>query len=146
MATALKCVPSNWNEPDLIKIKILIEKKQLIEVSLFQALTKRNIKSLKFCVTGWDGMLNICNKCEIRESSAGFIHSLTLGISYLKGEESQLSDKIMIGSLIKPVSSIQEKCRVGKNSLSLQITGFYTFTFLSGNNTTVHAVLYASCH
>lgn len=43
-------------------------------------------------------MLNICNEREIRESSAGFIHSLALPISYFKGEESQLSDKIMIGS------------------------------------------------
>lgn len=79
-------------------------------------------------------MLNICNECEIRESSAGFIHSLALGISYLKGKESHLSDKIMIGSLIKTVSSIQEKHRVG-NSFSLQITGFYVFPFLFRNNT-----------
>lgn len=60
-------------------------------------------------------MLNICNECEIRESSAGFIHSLALGIFYLKGEEIQLSDKIigtMVGT-IKSINSIQEKCSVG---------------------------------
>lgn len=63
-------------------------------------------------------MLNICNEHEIRDSSAVFIHSLALGTSYFKGEESQLSDKIMTGSLIKPVSSIQEKCRAGKQLFS----------------------------
>lgn len=63
-------------------------------------------------------MLNICNECEIRESSAGFIRSLALPISYLKGEESQLSDKIMMGSLIKPVSSVQEKRKAGKQLFS----------------------------
>lgn len=55
-------------------------------------------------------MLSICNECEIRESSAGFIHILALGIYYLEGEESQLSSKIMIASLIKPTSSNPEKC------------------------------------
>lgn len=63
-------------------------------------------------------MLNICNECEIRESSPGFIRSLALRISYLKGEESQLPDKIMIGSLIKPIGSIQEKCWAGKQHFS----------------------------
>lgn len=63
-------------------------------------------------------MLNVCNECQIRESSAGFIHSLALGISYLRGEESQLSDKIMVDSLIKTISSVQEKCRVGKQLFS----------------------------
>lgn len=55
-------------------------------------------------------MLNICNECEIREWSVGFIHVPALGIYYLKGEESQLSGKIMIASLIKPTSSNPEKC------------------------------------
>lgn len=32
-------------------------------------------------------MLNIWNECEITESSAGFSHSLALGIYYLKGEK-----------------------------------------------------------
>lgn len=54
-------------------------------------------------------MLNICHECEIRESSIGFIHILAFGIYYLKCEESQLSGKVTLASLIKPTSSDPEK-------------------------------------
>lgn len=70
---ALRYVPSNCNELDLVEMKILIEEQQFVQVSLLQELTRREMKPLKFCIriSALDNMLNICNECEIREYSVG---------------------------------------------------------------------------
>lgn len=75
-------------------------------------------------------MLNICNEREIRESSVDFIHILALGIYYLKGEESQLSAKTMIASLIKPTSSNPEKCSGKQGWKTAFLFKLLDFTYL----------------
>lgn len=87
------------------------------------------MKSLKLCIRGWDSTLNICNECEIREWSVGFIHILVLGIYYLEDQESQLSGKIMIASLIKPASSKPEKCSSKQDWYTAFLFQWLDFTY-----------------